>query len=226
MKKFIKSILIVLAIVLGLGVQQSQAQSVKLFFGDLLNGAANGAALGGATMALQNSGDIAPVRVGVGLGVLYGAGIGLYDNSIVPKGQQFYISGTFNDGRNSTIIVLLDTFYGAVGGATIGGAISLIANDPILTGVQYGSGAGAWLGFGFGLIDAFVLAEGPNELQTLSNSKKLNHAEGLVQLSNPSDKVNIGLVHPTIFSQKEIKTNAIKTNYNMGVQLLNINVGL
>lgn len=226
MKNFIKSSLIVLSIVLGLGIQQSQAQSVKLFFGDLLNGAANGAALGGATMALQNSGDIAPVRVGVGLGVLYGAGIGLYDNSIVPKGQQFYISGTFNDGRNSTIIVLLDTFYGAAGGAAIGGAISLVANDPILDGIQYGSGAGAWLGFGFGLIDAFVLAEGPNELQAFSNSKKLNHAEGLVQLSHPSENVNIGLIHPTLFSQKEIKTNAIKTNYNMGVQLLNINIGL
>lgn len=225
MKITTKRFLLTLILLLGISFQQSQAQSAKLFFGDLLNGAANGAALGGATMALQNSSDIAPIRVGVGLGILYGAGVGLYDNSIVPKGQQFYISGTFNDGRNSTIIVLLDTFYGALGGATIGGAISLIANDPIVDGLKRGSGAGAWLGFGFGLIDSFVLAEGPDDLQNYAGKISPNHAKGIVQISPEVKNVNIGLIHPTIYSQTEVYSQSVKVSHAMGIQLLNLNVG-
>lgn len=220
-----KKILLSLTFILGLGLHQAEAQSVKLFFGDLLNGAANGAALGGATMALQNSSDVAPLRVGVGLGILYGAGVGLYDNSIVPKGQQFYISGTFNDGRNSTIIVLLDTFYGSVGGATIGGAISLIANDPIIDGLIRGAGAGAWLGFGFGLIDSFVLAEGPDDLQNYAGLQSTNHAKGIIQVAPSSENIRIGLIHPTVFSRTEINPDVIKKSHAMGVQLLNLNVG-
>ena len=176
-------------------------------------------------MALQNSSDVAPLRVGVGLGILYGAGVGLYDNSIVPKGQQFYISGTFNDGRNSTIIVLLDTFYGAVGGATIGGAISLIANDPVIDGLKTGSGAGAWLGFGFGLIDSFVLAQGPDDLQAYAGQASSNHASGIVQFSPEAENVHVGLIHPTVFSQTEISTQSVQVSNTLGVQLVNVNVG-
>lgn len=227
MKLFFKRFTLALTFFLALNSQVTHAQSAKLFFGDLLNGALNGAALGGATMALQNSSDVAPLRVGVGLGILYGAGVGLYDNSIVPKGQQFYISGTFNDGRNSTIIVLLDTFYGAVGGATIGGAISLIANDPIVEGLKRGSGAGAWLGFGFGLIDSFFLAQGPDDLQEYAFRREVNHAKGLVQISPgpAAENIHIGMIHPTIYSHTEIKSGAIRKSHAFGVQVINLNLG-
>ena len=225
MKKNLNRFLITITILAGLSIHQSQAQSAKLFFGDLLNGAVNGAALGGATMALQNSSDVAPLRVGVGLGILYGAGIGLYDNSIVPKGQEFYISGTFNDGRNSSILVLLDTFYGAAGGATIGGAISLIANDPIVDGIKTGAGAGAWLGFGFGLIDAFVLAEGPDDLQDYASLNTANRASGIVQIASENENVHVGLIHPAVFSQTEISAQSVQVSNTLGVQLVNVNVG-
>ena len=222
-----KSFFITLIIVFTVSVQSLNGQSIKLFAGDLLNGTVNGAALGGATMALQDSDNFAPVRVGVGLGILYGAGVGFYDNSIVPKGQQFYISGTFNDGRNSTIIVLLDTFYGAAGGAAIGAAISLIANDPIVNGLQYGSGAGAWLGFGFGLIDAFVLAEGPDDLRaTNSLNGRTHHARGLVQVSPAADNINIGLLNPTVMSQKVLEGRYIKKSHTLGLEVLNVNIAL
>lgn len=225
MKKLTKSFLITLSLVLALSVGALKGQSIKLFAGDLLNGAVNGAALGGATMALQNSDNFAPVRVGVGLGILYGAGVGFYDNSIVPKGQQFYISGTFNDGRNSSIIVLLNTFYGAAGGAALGGAISLIANDPILDGLQYGSGAGAWIGFGFGLIDAFVLAEGPDDLRAFAPGKRSsNHAAGIVQVSPAADNINIGLLHPSLISQKEIDGKYLKSVPTIALEIINLNL--
>ena len=69
------------------------------------------------------------------------------------------VSGIFNDGRNSTIIVLLDTFYGAAAGAVVATSVMLVANEPLVQGLQYGAGAGAIAGFGFGLFDTFVLAD-------------------------------------------------------------------
>ena len=215
---------IIIALVLSIGISFSaNSQSIKLLGGDLANGAINGLALGGATMALQNSSDRAPLRVGLGAGILYGLGVGIYDNSIISKGEQFYISGTFNDGNNSTILVLLDTFYGAAGGAAIGSAISLIANDPIIDGLQYGAGAGAWIGFGFGLIDSFVLAEGPDDLR-VSATPAQRTAEGMVTYSSDSNNLSLGFINPAIFSQKEISTQTIKMNHTMGVEAVNVRI--
>ena len=221
MKSSIKSSVLTLLLVLGI-VFSSQGQSVKLLASDALNGAATGAALGGATMALQDSDNWAPVRVGVGLGILYGIGTGIYDNSMVSGAEQLYISGTFNDGKNSTILVLLDTMYGAAGGAAVGGAISLIANDPILEGLQYGAGAGAWLGFGFGLIDAFALAETPNNMRASAISPQ-SQAQGIVQI-NGSKEVSWGFVNPSIVSQKTISDQEIKIKRSMNLEIVNMNV--
>ena len=35
----------------------------------------------------------------------------------------------------------------------------LVANEPLVQGLQYGAGAGAIAGFGFGLFETFVLAD-------------------------------------------------------------------
>ncbi len=138
---------------------QSKAQSIEVLGGNVLNGSVTGSILGAATMGLQNSNDFTSLRIGVGSGIIAGAAIGIYDVATLPRGEMFFISGVFNDGNNSTIIILLDTFYGAASGAILGSAGMLISDRPIVEGLQYGSSAGAWAGFTFGLIDAFLLAQ-------------------------------------------------------------------
>lgn len=138
---------------------RTSAQTQEILGGNLLNGAINGAVLGAATMGLQNSDDFAPLRIGLGAGILYGVGMAAWDTTQRPSSGDLVIQGTFNQGRNSSIIILLDTMYGAAGGALIGMAGMLIADRPVSGGLQYGASAGAWAGFAFGLVDRFVLAE-------------------------------------------------------------------
>jgi len=158
MRKFILSILIILTIHL-FSFNQSKAQSLELVGGNILNGAITGSVLGVATMGLNNSGDFSALRIGLGVGILGGTGMALYDISTLPQGQTFFISGVFNDGNNSSIIILLDTLYGAAAGVAVGSAFALISNNSIMDGLQYGASAGAWVGFGFGIFDAFFVAE-------------------------------------------------------------------
>lgn len=224
MKTTFKVFVLSVITIISFNAKPANAQ-IKLFFSDLLNGAVNGVALGGATMALQNSGDLAPLRVGTGVGILYGAGVGIYDVTRAPKGQSLYISGTFNSAKNSSVIVLLDTFYGAAAGAAIGTAVTLITGEDILEGLQYGSGAGAWIGFGFGLIDSFVLSEGPEELRA-SHLTNPSPVAGIVQYSTPSDKFSVGLFHPTMMAQPVFKNASLKAEYAFGVQLVDLHVNL
>ena len=158
MKKILIPILIVLTLQL-FSTNDTKAQSLELVGGNILNGAITGSVLGVATMGLTNSSDFAPLRVGLGVGILGGTGLALYDISTLPQGQTFFISGVFNDGQNSSIIILLDTLYGATAGVAVGSAFALISNNSIMDGIQYGASAGAWFGFGFGIIDAFFIAE-------------------------------------------------------------------
>ncbi len=224
MKTFTKTFTLILLLIVT--SSKAEGQSIKLLGADLANGAITGLAVGGATMALQDSDNRAALRVGLGMGILYGIGVGIYDNSIIGKGEQFYISGTFNDGRNSTIIVLLDTFYGAVGGAAVGSAISLIGNESIVEGLQYGSGAGAWIGFGYGLIDSFVLARGPDDLQASTVPEIQNNARGIVQFKPSAGKdVSVGLFNPSVISQKVAYSNTLKIKHSLSLEVVNINIG-
>ncbi len=222
MKSTIKVLLLTLFSVTYISVQPANGQ-IKLFFSDLFNGAVNGVTLGAATMALQDSDDFAPMRVGTGLGILYGAGVGIYDVTRLPKNQPLYISGTFNSAHNSSVIVLLDTFYGAAAGAAVGAAVTLITGESILEGLQYGSGAGAWIGFGFGLIDSFVLSEGPEELMAATGMQS-SPVSGIIRYSSPSEKVNIGLLHPTVMAQPVIKGQTLQAQRSFGVELVNLSV--
>lgn len=158
MKKILIPILIVLTLQL-FSTNDTKAQSLELVGGNILNGAITGSVLGVATMGLTNSSDFAPLRVGLGVGILGGTGLALYDISTLPQGQTFFISGVFNDGQNSSIIILLDTLYGATAGVAVGSAFALISNNSIMDGIQYGASTGAWFGFGFGIIDTFFIAE-------------------------------------------------------------------
>lgn len=175
----------------------SAAQTIELLAGNTLNGAVNGSLLGGATMAVTNNPDFDPLRVGVGLGTLYGIGVGAYDISY-SKGDQLLVAGSFNDGNNSSIIVLLDTFYGAAAGSIIASSIMLVADEPLVDGLQYGAGVGAWVGFGFGLFDAFVLSERMTSTEDIT-SRNPNSANGLVALNLKKGK-SVGFLSPSLIS--------------------------
>lgn len=200
----------------------ASSQTINLLAGNTLNGAVTGVGLGGAVMGLQNSEDFAPVRVGLGAGTLFGIGVGFYDVSQVSKGEQFYISGTFNDGTNTSIIVLLDTFYGAAAGTIVASSITLIANKPVVEALQYGSSAGAWVGFGFGLIDAFMFAKGPGDFS--AESTVYNQAEGIINYTSENKRVGIGLINPSITSFTRLETDIMERSTAFNMQLLNLNV--
>jgi hypothetical protein len=216
------SILFLIACFVAGTTNSANSQSLELVGGNTLNGAMNGVVLGGATMALQNTDDLKPIRIGLGAGTLYGIGVGVYDVSRIKEGQQFYISGMFNDGQNSSIIVLLDTFYGAAAGAVIASSVSLIIQKPIVDALQYGSGIGAWAGFGFGLFDAFVLSGGPNP--SLKASASQPNIGGLLTYSNNAKSVHVGVLNPTIVSQKRLTTNAITKGYGTAVNALELQI--
>ncbi|MDZ7658141.1 hypothetical protein [Fodinibius sp.] len=186
----------------------------------------NGVLVGGATMALQNSNDYRPVEVGLGAGTLYGIGIGAYDMSQIEKGEQFYISGTFNDGTNRSILVLLDTIYGAVGGMVVGSSITLIMQERIEKGLQYGAGTGAWLGMGFGLIDAFVLAEKPANLQASNISLKQQRVNGLVTYNNANQSIQVGMINPGFIAKKQLSSKRFSTSYKPTLNILEVNINL
>lgn len=204
-------------------IQTSQGQSIELVAGNTLNGALNGVALGGAVMALQNSNDFAPVRVGTGAGILYGIGVGVYDVSNVSSGQQFYISGTFNDGTNTSILVLLDTFYGAASGAVIASSISLIAKEPIVEALRYGSGVGAWAGFGFGLIDAFVLSSRPGS-QVAVGTNHQQQTTGLLTYHNSDSNLELGLISPSLTEVRTISATDVGSKINPSIDILQVDI--
>ena len=207
------------------GTESSKAQTIELLAGNTLNGAVNGTLLGGATMALNKDTDFAPLRVGVGLGTLYGLGTGAYD-VVTSGGQQLIVSGLFNDGNNTSIIVLLDTFYGAAGGAIIASSVTLIAEKPILEGLQYGSAIGAWIGFGVGVIDAFALSkrQTPTSGPTAMNSSEYS-ANGLIGLKF-NNKTSLGFVSPSVTQTFRSTGSGISTKLTPTVEVLNLRVNL
>lgn len=213
MKRFILSIAL-LATATFSSYSSSKAQSVELIGGNLLNGAVTGSILGAATMGLQNSSDFAPLRIGLGAGIVGGTAIAIYDVSTLPKGQQFFISGFFNDGTNSSIIVLLDTIYGAAVGAALGSAIMLIGNQSILDGLQYGSSVGAFAGFGLGLVDSFMLAEKNSDFAADKFSKR----SSLLKLGDQDQ--SLSLIQPDLFGFTEVSENSLSYKMTPAVTLV------
>lgn len=199
--------------------QKAHSQTIELLAGNTLNGAMNGTLLGGATMAVTNNTDFAPLRVGVGLGTLYGIGMGAYDISS-GGGQEILVSGTFNDANNTSIIVLLDTFYGAAAGAVVVSAVMLVANEPLVEGLQYGAGVGAWAGFGFGLIDALTLAERGTPIAAAHFDRKKDMASGLIGVSF-DDQKSIGFLSPSLINTYQTKNNTLQQELTPAVQLVN-----
>src|SRR5690625_7912692 len=74
----------------------------------------------------------------------------------------------------------------------MGAAIALITNSSFLEGVKYGASAGAWAGFGYGLVDACALAERNRDFVSEVFSRS-----SLVELDTGIGK--IGLATPAMF---------------------------
>jgi len=206
-----------LFIISAFSINPLKAQTVELLAGNTLNGAVQGTILGGASMALSNSDDFAALRVGVGMGTLYGIGMGAYDIS-AGEGQEVLVSGLFNDGNNSSIIVLLDTFYGAALGSVVVVAVALVANEKITTGLQYGAGIGAWAGFGFGIFDTFVLAE--RTFAPIAIANPSTNASGLIGL-NFENNSSFGFINPTLISTKQVEDFGLASKIKPAVEMVN-----
>lgn len=204
------------------GTYSTSAQTIELLAGNTLNGAVNGTLLGGATMALNNDTDFRPLQVGVGLGTLYGLGVGAYDVA-QSGGQQLLVSGLFNDGDNSSIIVLLDTFYGAAAGAIIATSIMLITDEPLLDGLKYGTAAGAWIGFGVGVFDSFALSERRTPPSSATNYTPTNSANGLVGIQF-NKQTSVGFVSPSVIATYQSGELGLSQTITPAVDLLNFKV--
>ncbi len=220
MKNILLSLLFLFTVTLT-SSSYTKAQTVELLAGNSLNGAMNGVLLGGATMAVTNSDDFYPLQVGLGLGTLYGIGMGAYD-IVQGGGKEILVSGLFNDGSNSSIIVLLDTFYGAAAGSIIVTSIMLVANEPLIDGLQYGAGIGAWVGFGFGVFDTFFLASTTTS-PVASIYQPNDNASGLLGM-NFDNGTSLGFMNPTLFSSIELNQTTFSKSINPGVELLNVRV--
>ncbi len=160
--------------------------------------------------------------MGLGLGTLYGLGMGAYDVT-TGGGNPVLVSGLFNDGDNTSIIVLLDTFYGAAAGTIIATSVMLVADEPIIDGLKYGSSVGAWVGFGVGLIDVFMFSERMTPTSAALRSSN-NTADGLVAI-HLNHNTSVGLVSPTLINTyKNVGSNGLSRELNPGVNLVNLNL--
>ena len=208
-----------------------QAQSVQILSSNALNGAINGVVLGGAQMFLtdkkvnapfnKNLEDLSALQVGLGLGTLYGVGMGAFD-VVTGEGREILVSGFFNDGDNSSIIVLMDTFYGAAGGGLIAMSLSLVANDPLVDATKYGMGLGAFIGFGFGVIDTFIIAERSSEPVSMTYYTPQT-ADGLASITFDNG-ASIGLINPSISSTLELTQTSFSQVYRPTVDIINLRV--
>lgn len=205
----------------------SFGQSLKILAGSAFNGAVTGSMLGGATMALQDDLNWNNVEFGVGGGIIGGVGLGIYDITRIQTGDSYYVSGTFNDGESTSVIVLLDTFYGAATGALVGSAVMLMTDEYIVDGLQYGAGAGAWAGFGFGLIDGFLVSDlssgGGYEGGYSTN------ASGIINMNYKTKRAgnwNVGLFSPDFLSRPELQQQDLGVKNNLTLDVVNFKLTL
>ena len=228
--RFSKSLIIGVFFVLSvISTTNSSAQSVKILSSNTLNGAINGVVLGGATMFVtdkkvnapfnKNLEDLYALQVGLGIGTLYGVSMGAYD-VVTGEGRQILVSGFFNDGNNSSIIALMDTFYGAAAGGIIALSVSLVSNDPIIEAMQYGIGYGAFIGFGFGLVDMFMIAERSSEPIAFHKQSPVL-APGITSIDFENGH-SIGLINPSLTSLLQIDSNSLNQRLQPTLEIINL----
>ncbi len=227
----ITAILIGVILTLSISSNKATAQSVQILSSNALNGAINGVVLGGATMFIndkkvnspfnKNLDDLYALQVGLGLGTLYGVGMGGYD-VVTGEGREILVSGFFNDGNNSSIIVLMDTFYGAAAGGLIAMSLSLVSQDPIVDATKYGMGVGAYVGFGFGIFDAFFIAKRSSE-PVIATNHLPDQAEGLASIAFDNG-YSVGFINPTLITTLEFSDTNLSRNIHSNIELVNLRI--
>lgn len=204
--------------------ETSKAQKLKTLASNTFNGAVTGGILGGATMALQNSEQLDPVRFGVGLGTLGGLAIGTHDIAQAGEGQRYVIDGTFNRGHATTVIILLDSMYGGATGALVGSAINLMADEPIVNGIQYGVGAGIWGGFFFGLVDAFYLSSTKSQPIAQLNMNSSSRSQQWFTIQE--GQTRLSFLQPQWYTFKKIDSNNIRREAGISLSMVEVSVQL
>ena len=176
-------------------------------------------------MALQNSKALDPVRFGVGLGTLGGLGIGAHDVAQASEGERYLIDGTFNTGHATTVIILLDTIYGGATGILVGSAINLMADEPLVNGVQYGVGAGCWGGFLFGLVDALYLSSTRTQPISAFNLNEKDDASSQWLTIN-QEQTRLSFLQPNFYSYKTLDANTIRYESGLSISMVEFSVRL
>jgi hypothetical protein len=195
---------------------------MKVTAGNTIIGTATGTMVGLGFMGLQNSNDFTPVRIGIGAGTIFGLGVGVYDVAQMGDFGYYQVDGLFNSTEYTGLIILMDTFYGGVTGAVLGMAVTLMTNDPILNGIQYGGSLGILGGFAFGLVDAFYFSSNTGTFASLQ--KPANQVDGLIHVS--AKNLDLGLIHPAVYSQKSYNTGLRITTSTLqtGLQVAHLKV--
>lgn len=226
-------VLLLLLIVLT-AVRTVESQPLRIVAVNTFTGAVTGAALGGATIALQNKSDndYYPLRFGIGMGTIMGVGTGFYDWSQA-AGDGYYVDGAISSTGTTGTLILLDTFYGAATGAIVGTAVSLMTESKIVKGVQFGSATGAWVGFAFGLFDAFVLSSQSgydsfyDDYTNASGSMSNPATAGFIQLKDDKDRFAVGLLNPMMYQSVDFSPgNDITGKTSLGVEFTRISISL
>lgn len=208
--------------------QPAQSQTLRILTINTASGALTGTALGAAVVALQDNSDIElyPVQFGMGMGTLMGLGTGIYDMSRSGGQHGYYVQGLISRSGTTGSIILLDTAYGAATGTIVGVAISLMTQSPVVKGMQFGAAAGAWGGFAFGLVDAFVLSgsSGLNSFYDQYSHTRTTSTSGsgaLVSYISASERYSLELAEPMLFRayHMEGSTGSMTAETRLGVNL-------
>jgi len=193
----------------------ANAQALKVTAGNTIMGTASGTMIGLGVMGLQNTNNFTPVRIGIGAGTIFGLGVGIYDVAQMGDFGYYSVEGLFNSTEYSGLIILMDTFYGGVTGSVLGMAVSLMTNDSVINGIQYGGSLGILGGFAFGLVDAFYFSSSTGTFASLQ--KPTNQVDGLIHVT--AKNLDIGLIHPVVYSQ-------ISYNSGLGFTTNSLQTGL
>lgn len=205
------------------------AQTVQILGNSTINGALNGVVLGGAGMLIadkkvnapftKNMEDLYALQIGLGVGTLYGLGLGIYDVAST-NGSQLLVSGFFNDATNTSAILLMDTFYGAAVGTVVSASITLLSDDPSFQQVKSGLGIGAFAGFGFGIVDGFLIAD-RSSAPVAYATQPSGSAAGIATIQVNS-ATSVGLLNPTITTMLEITSEGISQTFTPSVDVVNL----
>jgi hypothetical protein len=223
-----KHFFIILILLVSLLDIRAEGQVLRVAAGNTLIGTANGALLGLSYMGLANDANLAPVRFGIGAGTLYGMGVGFSDAIQYDRMGFYSVEGMFNTAEYTTQIVLFDSFYGGVTGAVLGMALGLMANAHVGEYMRYGASTGVFLGFGFGLFDAFYFGR-EQHLNFNETGANLNYqtVQGLLIVNGMPSDIRVGLISTQIIDSRKFGQDGTFSSIpEIGLRLIHVKLPL